>query len=60
MNTIRPYRRSHLQGAKGVAMIEVLIGMLMIALWLLSSAGLQASTLKFQKSSGARMSAMTL
>lgn len=46
--------------ARGVAMIEALIGMLMIALWLLSSAGLQAGALKFQKGAQARLTAVAL
>ena len=50
--------RSGRFAAQGVAMIEVLIGMLLIALWLLSSAGLQASSLKFQTSAQSRMTAI--
>ena len=50
--------RSRRAAAKGVAMIEALIGMLLIALWLLSSAGLQASSLKFQKGAQSRLTAI--
>lgn len=52
--------RSGRAAAQGVAMIEVLIGMLVIALWLLSSAGLQASSLKFQKGAQSRLTALAL
>jgi type IV pilus assembly protein PilV len=41
-------------------MIEVLIGMLLIALWMLSSAGLQVGALKFQKSAESRLTAIAL
>ena len=46
--------------ARGIAMIEVLIAMLLISLWLLSSAGLQASSLKFQKAAESRVTAVTM
>ena len=52
--------RSRRTAAKGVAMIEALIGMLLIALWLLSSAGLQASSLKYQKGGQSRLTAIAL
>ncbi|MCI4430319.1 MAG: type IV pilus modification protein PilV [Burkholderiales bacterium] len=52
--------RSSRAAAQGVAMIEALIGMLLIALWLLSSAGLQASSLKFQKGAQSRLTAIAL
>ena len=45
---------------RGVALIEALIGMLLIALWMLSSAGLQVSSLKFQKGAGNRFQAVVL
>jgi type IV pilus assembly protein PilV len=41
-------------------MIEALIGMLLIALWLLATAGLQLSSFKFQKSAGNRFLAVAL
>jgi type IV pilus assembly protein PilV len=44
----------------GVAMIEALIGMLLIALWLLATAGLQLNSLKFQKGAGNRFLAVSL
>jgi type IV pilus modification protein PilV len=48
------------QHSRGVAMIEVLIGMLLIALWMLSSAGLQLGALKFQKAAESRLTAVAL
>ena len=45
---------------RGVALIEALIAMLLIALWMLSSAGLQVSSLKFQKGAGNRFQAVVL
>lgn len=45
---------------RGVAMVEALIAMLLIALWLLSSAGLQAGTFKYQQSAGHRFVAVSL
>lgn len=56
----RSCQRTVRAGIHGVAMIEVLIGMLMIALWLLSTAGLQASSLKFQKGAESRLAAVAL
>ena len=44
----------------GVALIEALIGMLLVALWLLSSAGLQVSSLKFQSGAASRFTAVAL
>jgi type IV pilus assembly protein PilV len=41
-------------------MLEILITMLVIAMWLLSAAGLQASSLKFQKGAQARLTAIAL
>ena len=43
-----------------MAMLEVLIGMLLIALWMLASAGLQLGALKFQKSAESRLTAIAL
>ena len=45
---------------RGLAMLEVLIGMLVLALWMLSSAGLQMGALKFQKSAESRLTAVAL
>ena len=45
---------------RGVAMLEVLVGMLVLALWMLSSAGLQMGALKFQKSAESRLTAVAL
>lgn len=53
-STVRP--RAH----RGVAMIDVLVGMLVIAFWLLTNAGLQAASLKFQKGAEYRLTAITL
>ena len=44
----------------GISMIEALVGMLLIALWLLSSAGLQVSSLKFQAGAASRYTAVAL
>ena len=44
----------------GVAMIEALIAMLLIALWMLATAGLQLSSFKFQKGAGNRFLAVAL
>lgn len=44
----------------GASMIEALVGMLLIAIWLLSNAGLQANSLKFQAGATSRFSAITL
>ena len=52
--------RSPRQSARGMAMLEVLFGMLLIALWMLASAGLQLGALKFQKSAEFRLTAVTL
>ena len=41
-------------------MLEVLVGMLVLALWMLSSAGLQMGALKFQKSAESRLTAVAL
>jgi type IV pilus assembly protein PilV len=51
-------RRARGQG--GVALIEVVIAMLIIAFWMLSNAGLQLGALKFQKSAESRLRAITL
>lgn len=53
---VRPKARKE----QGVALIEVLAAMLMIALWLLSNAGLQLSSLKYQKSAQFRLTAVSL
>lgn len=47
-------------GQSGVALLEVLIAMLVIAVWMLSNAGLQLGALKFQKSAESRLRAVTL
>ena len=52
--------RSPRHSTRGMAMLEVLFGMLLIALWMLASAGLQLSGLKFQKSAEFRLTAVTL
>jgi type IV pilus assembly protein PilV len=52
--------RTHARRARGVALMEVLVSMLVIALWLLGSAGLQAGMFKLQKSAGFRLTAMAL
>ncbi len=44
----------------GIATIEALIGMLLIALWLLATAGLQLNAFKLQKSAGNRFLAISL
>lgn len=44
----------------GVAMIEALIAMVLIALWMLANAGLQISTFKYQKSAANRFVAVAL
>jgi type IV pilus assembly protein PilV len=48
------------RGDAGVAMIEALIGMVLIALLVLSTAGLQVSSLQFQRSAGNRFLAVAL
>ena len=53
-------RRPSRNGARGVALFEVLIGMVLIAAWLLSYAGLQLGALKFQKSAESRLAAVAL
>lgn len=57
-----PRHRTHRtrRSAQGVALFEVLIGMVLIAAWLLSNAGLQLGALKFQKSAEARLVAVGL
>lgn len=45
---------------RGLAMIEVLVSMLIIALWLLASAGMQAGMFKLQKSADSRLKAIAL
>lgn len=44
----------------GIALIEALIAMLLIALWMLATAGLQINSFKFQKSAGNRFQAVVL
>lgn len=44
----------------GFALLEVLIAMVVIALWLLAHAGLQLNSLKFQKSAQSRLVALSL
>ncbi len=44
----------------GFAMIEVLVSMLLIALWMLSSASLQVGAIKIQKSADSRLTAVSL
>lgn len=44
----------------GIATIEALIGMLVIALWMLATAGLQLNAFKLQKSAGNRFLAVAL
>jgi type IV pilus assembly protein PilV len=51
-------RRSAKQ--QGIAMIEVLVSMLIIAMWLLASAGMQAGMFKLQKSADYRLKAIAL
>jgi type IV pilus assembly protein PilV len=48
------------QRQRGVAMFEALIAMLLIAIWMLATAGLQISSYKFQKSAGNRFLAVAL
>jgi type IV pilus assembly protein PilV len=56
-----PSRKTHAPAReRGVAMMEVLVSMLVIALWLLGSAGMQAGMFKLQKSAGSRLTAMAL
>ena len=43
---------------RGVSLIEVIVLLLVVALWLLSTAGLVANSLKIQTSAGARMAAI--
>lgn len=44
----------------GISMIEALVGLLLISLWLLSSAGLQVNSMKFQAGAASRFSAIAL
>ncbi len=61
-------KKKHLQrgsaapqsGQRGIAMIEVLVSMLIVALWLLASAGMQAGMFKLQKSAEFRLRAIEL
>ena len=53
--SVRRYARQ-----QGIAMIEVLVSMLIIAMWLLSSAGMQAGMFKLQKSADYRLKAIAL
>lgn len=53
-------RSSGRQRSRGLGMIEVLIGMVVVALWLLSNAGLTLNALRFQKSADSRMTAVSL
>lgn len=52
--------RTQPRQVRGVVMLEVLVGMLVLALWMLSSAGLQMGALKFQKSAESRLTAVAL
>jgi type IV pilus assembly protein PilV len=45
---------------RGIAMIESLVAMLVIAIWLLANAGLQANAIRFQKSAEYRLAAVSL
>lgn len=47
-------------GQRGLAMLEVLISMLLIALWLASSAGLQAAMIRLQKGADLRSRSVSL
>lgn len=47
-------------GQAGFALLEILIAMVVIALWLLAHAGLQMNALKFQSSSQSRLTALSL
>ena len=47
-------------GQQGIAMIEVLVSMLIIAMWLLASAGIQVGMFKLQKSADYRLKAIAL
>ena len=47
-------------GQRGIAMIEVLVSMLIIAMWLLASAGMQVGMFKLQKSADYRLKAIAL
>ena len=47
-------------GQQGIAMIEVLVSMLIIAMWLLASAGMQVGMFKLQKSADYRLKAIAL
>ena len=52
---VRRYARQ-----QGIAMIEVLVSMLIIAMWLLASAGMQVGMFKLQKSADYRLKAIAL
>ena len=52
---VRRHARQH-----GIAMIEVLVSMLIIAMWLLASAGMQVGMFKLQKSADYRLKAIAL
>jgi type IV pilus assembly protein PilV len=62
--TIRKPRRNaqprRQTGQQGLAMIEVLVSMLIIAMWLLASAGMQVGMFKLQKSADFRLRAIVL
>jgi type IV pilus assembly protein PilV len=45
---------------RGLAMLEVLISMLLIALWMASSAGMQAAMIRLQKGADLRQRGVTL
>ena len=47
-------------GQQGIAMVEVLVSMLIIAMWLLASAGMQVGMFKLQKSADYRLKAIAL
>jgi type IV pilus assembly protein PilV len=57
---VRAHSRRRSSRARGVALVEVLVSLLVIALWLLGSAGMQAGMFKLQKSAGFRLQAMAL
>jgi type IV pilus assembly protein PilV len=56
----KPLSTQRRRGERGMAMMEVLISMLLIAGWMLSNAGLQMGALKFQKSAESRLRAISL
>ena len=53
-------RHAPYQGLRGLAMLEVLISMLLIALWLASSAGMQTAMIRMQKGADLRSRSVSL